>query len=155
MPDQVLFDFAVPDELLQEAVAKSRDPEVIADLAVMPGTGEGKPPALVGILRQNGFAPLILLTLAALVPGSFGNGIALIGTNLEHSFHIHDAALGAVTFVAAVAQLLWAVPLALRATAATTLRLPRSAQRARGTAHSSWATAATKTSAPSAASWMW
>ena len=113
MADQVLFDFAVPDELLQEAVAKSRDPEAIADLAVMPGTGEGKPPPLVGILRQNGFAPLVLLTLAAIVPGSFGNGIALIGTNLEHSFHIHDAALGAVTFVAAVAQLLWAVPLAL------------------------------------------
>ena len=49
--------------------------------------------------------------MAALVPGTFGNGISLIGTNLEHSFHIHDAALGAVTFVAAVAQLLWAVPL--------------------------------------------
>jgi ABC-type branched-subunit amino acid transport system ATPase component/sugar phosphate permease len=113
MPDQVLFDFAVPDELLQEAVAKSRDPEVIADLAVMPGTGEGKPPPFIGILRDNGFAPLVLLTMAALVPGTFGNGIALIGTNLEHSFHIHDAALGAVTFVAAVAQLLWAVPLAL------------------------------------------
>src|SRR5271156_3042960 len=113
MPDKVLFDFAVPDELLQEAVAKSRDPEVIADLAVMPGTGEGKPPPFIGILRQSGFAPLVLLTLAALVPGTFGNGISLIGTNLEHSFHIHDAALGAVTFVAAVAQLLWAVPLAL------------------------------------------
>jgi len=113
MDDQVLFDFAVPDELLQEVVAKSADPEAIADLAVMPGTGEGKPPALIGILRQHGFAPLVLLTAAALVPGSFGNGIAIIGTNLEHSFHIHDAALGAVTFVGAVAQLLWAVPLAL------------------------------------------
>ena len=47
------------------------------------------------------------------MPGTFGNGIAIIGTNLEHSFHIHDAALGAVTFVGSVAQLLWAVPLAL------------------------------------------
>ena len=79
----------------------------------MPGTGEGKPPPLLGILRTSGFAPLVLLTAAAIVPGSFGNGISLIGTNLEHSFHIHDAALGAVTFVGAVAQLLWAVPLAL------------------------------------------
>ena len=113
MTDQALFDFAVPDELLQEVVAKSKDPEVIADLAVMPGTGEGKPPSLLGILRGNGFAPLVLLTAAAIVPGTFNNGIALIGTNLEHSFHIHDAALGAVTFVASVAQLLWAVPLAL------------------------------------------
>src|ERR1700730_3030033 len=113
MADQVLFDFAVPDELLEEVVAKSRDPDVIADIGVMPGTGEGKPPALIGILRTNGFAPLVLLTAAALVPGSFQKGIALIGTNLEHSFHIHDAALGAVTFVASVSQLLWAVPLAV------------------------------------------
>ena len=113
MADPVLFDFAVPDELLQEVVAKSKDPEVVAALDVMPGTGEGKAPPLIGILRVSGFAPLILLTAAALVPGSFGNGISLIGTNLEHTFHIHDAALGAVTFVAAVAQLLWAVPLAL------------------------------------------
>ncbi|MGD0391446.1 MAG: ATP-binding protein [Acidimicrobiales bacterium] len=113
MADPVLFDFAVPDELLQEVVAKSSDPDVVAALDVMPGTGEGKAPPLMGILRGSGFAPLILLTAAALVPGSFGNGISLIGTNLEHTFRIHDAALGAMTFVAAVAQLLWAVPLAL------------------------------------------
>ncbi len=113
MADQVVFDFAVPDELLKEVVAKSSDPETVAALDVMPGTGEGKPPALMGILRQSGFSPLVLLTAAALVPGSFGNGISLIGNNLEQSFHIHDAALGAVTFSAAVAQLLWAVPLAL------------------------------------------
>jgi ABC-type branched-subunit amino acid transport system ATPase component/sugar phosphate permease len=111
--DSQLFDFAVPDELLQEAVSKSHDQEAVADVALMPGTGEGKPPALTGILNRGGWAPLILLTAAALVPGSFGNGISLIGNNLEHSFHIHDAALGAVTFVASVAQLLWAVPLAL------------------------------------------
>ena len=113
MTDQVVFDFAVPDELLKEVVAKSSNPEAIADLATMPGTGEGKPPPLIGILHQYGYAPLVLLTLAALVPGTIGNGVSLIGTNLEHSFHIHDAALGAVTFVGSVAQLLWAVPLAL------------------------------------------
>jgi hypothetical protein len=113
MGDQVRFDFAVPDELLQEVVARSGRPEFIADLAVMPGTGEGKPPPLTGILRQYGYAPLVLLTAAAIVPDTFGNGISVIGQNLEHSFHIHDAALGAVTFVAAIAQLAWAVPLAL------------------------------------------
>jgi ABC-type branched-subunit amino acid transport system ATPase component/sugar phosphate permease len=113
MADEALFDFAVPDELLKEVVSRSNDPVVEAALDVMPGTGEGKPPPLLDILRRSGFTPLVLLTLAAIVPGSFGNGIALIGTNLEHSFHIHDAALGAVTFVAQVAQLLWAVPLAL------------------------------------------
>jgi ABC-type branched-subunit amino acid transport system ATPase component/sugar phosphate permease len=113
MTDQVAFDFAVPEELLKEVVAKSRDPKAVAALDVMPGTGEGKPPPLVGILRENGFSPLVLLTMAALVPGTFGSGINIIGTNLETSFHMHDAALGAVAFVAQVAQLLWAVPLAL------------------------------------------
>ncbi|HUA94675.1 MAG TPA: MFS transporter, partial [Acidimicrobiales bacterium] len=109
----VLFDFTVPDELLQEAVSKHRDHEAVADVAMMPGTGEGKAPPLVGVLRQYGYAPLILLTAAAMVPGTFGNGIAIIGKNLEQTFHIHNAALASVTFVAQVAQLLWAVPLAV------------------------------------------
>ena len=113
MADQVVFDFAVPEELLKEVVAKSRDPRAVASLDVMPGTGEGKPPPLMGVLRENGFSPLVLLTMAALVPGTFGSGINIIGTNLETSFHMHDAALGAVAFVGQVAQLLWAVPLAL------------------------------------------
>ena len=113
MTEPLLFDFAVPDELLADVVTSGRHAETVAELAIIPGTGEGRPPPLIGILRSSGFAPLVLLTAAAIVPGSFGNGIALIGSNLEHSFHIHDAALGAVTFVASVAQLLWAVPLAL------------------------------------------
>ena len=113
MPDQALFDFTVPDELLQEAVARHRDADVVADVAIMPGTGEGKAPSLTGILRKAGYAPLVLLTAAAMVPGTFVNGIAIIGKNLEQSFHIHNTGLAAVAFVAQVAQLLWAVPLAL------------------------------------------
>jgi ABC-type branched-subunit amino acid transport system ATPase component/sugar phosphate permease len=115
MADQVLFDFTVPDELLQEALSTAKDQSAVADVAVMPGTGEGKAPALVGILRRYGFAPLVLLTAAALVPGTFGNGVAIIGKTLEHTFHIHNTALASVAFVAQVAQLLWAVPLALLA----------------------------------------
>jgi ABC-type branched-subunit amino acid transport system ATPase component/sugar phosphate permease len=111
--EEPLFDFAVPDDLLRDAVAQARDPEVVADLAVMPGTGEGKPPPLLGILRSSGYAPLVLMTGAALIPGTFGNGINLIGHNLEVSFHMSNASLGAVAFVAQVSQLLWAVPLAL------------------------------------------
>jgi ABC-type branched-subunit amino acid transport system ATPase component/sugar phosphate permease len=111
--EESLFAFAVPDELLKEALAKSRDSEAVADIALMPGTGEGKPPPLMGILRTAGFAPLVLLTLAAIVPATFGNGINLVGNDLERSFHLHDAGLGAVAFVVSVAQLLWAVPLAL------------------------------------------
>src|ERR1700691_5666091 len=79
----------------------------------MPGTGEGKPPPLIGILNQSGYAPLVLLTAGALVPGTFGNGINLIGKKLETSFHMSNASLGAVAFIAQVSQLLWAVPLAL------------------------------------------
>jgi ABC-type branched-subunit amino acid transport system ATPase component/sugar phosphate permease len=111
--DDPLFDFAVPEDLLREAVAQVKDPEVVADIDVMPGTGEGKPPPLVGILRSFGYAPLVLLTAAALVPGTFGNGISLIGANLKTSFHMSNASLGAVAFIAQVSQLLWAVPLAV------------------------------------------
>jgi len=110
---QPLFSFVVPDELLKEAVAKSRDSEAVADVALMPGTGEGKPPPLMGILRESGIAPLLLFTLAAIVPSTFGNGINLIGNNLEKTFHLHDTGLGAVGFVQSAAPLLWAVPLAL------------------------------------------
>ena len=113
MADQVQFDFAVPDELLQAVAAKTGNPDLVADRKLMPGTGEGKPPRFTGILRQYGYLPLVLLTAAAIVPDTFGNGISLIGNNLEKSFHIHDEALGAMVFVASVAQVLWSVPLAL------------------------------------------
>jgi ABC-type branched-subunit amino acid transport system ATPase component/sugar phosphate permease len=98
---------------LKEALAKSRGAEAIADVALMPGVGEGKPPPLIGILRESGFAPLVVLTLAAILPSTFGNGINLIGNNLERAFQLNDASLGAVGFVGSAAPLLWAVPLAL------------------------------------------
>jgi ABC-type branched-subunit amino acid transport system ATPase component/sugar phosphate permease len=111
--DAPLFDFAVPDDLLRDAVSHAKDPEVIASMEMMPGTGEGKPPPLTAILKSSGYAPLVLLTGAALIPGTFTNGISLIGHSLEVSFHMSNAALGAVAFVGQVSQLLWAVPLAL------------------------------------------
>ena len=113
MSEGVLFEFTVPDELLREAVTRLPDPEAVAEIGVIPGTGEGKPPPLLGILRSSGYAPLVLLTVAAIVPSTFGAGINLIGNNLEKSFHLSDAGLGAVAFVASVSQFLWAVPLAL------------------------------------------
>jgi ABC-type branched-subunit amino acid transport system ATPase component/sugar phosphate permease len=113
MSEGVLFEFTVPDELLKEAVTRLEDPETVADIALIPGTGEGKPPPLVGILRHSGYAPLVLLTVAAIVPSTFGAGVNLIGNNLEKTFHLSDAGLGAVAFVASVSQFLWAVPLAL------------------------------------------
>ena len=113
MTDAPLFDFAVPDDLLRDAVSQAKDPEVIASIEMMPGTGEGKPPPLTAILKSSGYAPLVLLTGAALIPGTFTNGISLIGHNLQVSFHMSNASLGAVAFVAQVSQLMWAVPLAL------------------------------------------
>ena len=113
MTDDPLFDFAVPEDLLREAVSQVKDAEVVADLEVMPGTGEGKPPRADRHPEELGLRPARPLTAAALVPGTFGNGIALIGKNLETSFHMSNASLGAVAFIAQVSQLLWAVPLAV------------------------------------------
>jgi ABC-type branched-subunit amino acid transport system ATPase component/sugar phosphate permease len=111
--DAPLFGFTVPDELLREAVARSRDPKAVAALEMIPGTGEGKPPPLVHILREGGVAPLALLTLAALVTGTISNGIGLLGPEIQKSFRLSDAGLGAVTFVAAVSQIGWGLPVAV------------------------------------------
>ena len=113
MSEGALFEFTVPDELLREAVTRLPDQVSEAEIGIIPGTGEGKPPPLLGILRKSGYAPLVLLTLAAIVPSTHGAGVNLIGNNLEKSFHLSDAGLGAVAFVASVSQFLWAVPLAL------------------------------------------
>jgi len=108
-----LFGFTVPDELLREAVARSRDPKAVAALELVPGTGEGKPPPLLHVLREGGVAPLALLTAAALVTGTVSNGIGLLGPDIQKSFRLSDAGLGAVTFVAAVAQIGWGLPVAV------------------------------------------
>ena len=79
----------------------------------MPGTGEGKPPPLSGILRQYGAAPLVLLTLAALIPGTFSNAIGTLAPDIQRSFHLSDTGLGAVTFVGGVAQIAWGLPVAV------------------------------------------
>ncbi|MHB1583095.1 MAG: MFS transporter [Acidimicrobiales bacterium] len=113
MPEAGLFEFTVPDELLREAVAHHRDQRAVADLALVPGTGEGKPPSLVGILRAGGVAPLALMTAAAFVPGMFSNGLGVLGPNIQHSFRLSLAGLGALTFVAAVAQIAWGLPVAV------------------------------------------
>jgi hypothetical protein len=111
--EQPLFDFVVPDELLAAAVSRSRDKEAVADVAMMPGTGEGKPPPLMGILREGGFSPLVLLTAATLVTGTITNGLGILGPEIKHSFHLSDAGLGAVFFVGAVAQIAWGMPVAV------------------------------------------
>jgi ABC-type branched-subunit amino acid transport system ATPase component/sugar phosphate permease len=115
MPEQGLFEFTVPDELLKEAVSKHRDREVVADLELVPGTGEGKPPSIWGILRKSGFSPLLLFTAAALVSSTFGAGIGLLGPNIQRAFHLSDTGLAATAFVVNVAQVAWAIPVAVAA----------------------------------------
>ena len=44
MTDDPLFDFAVPEDLLREAVSQVKDADVVADLDVMPGTGRASRP---------------------------------------------------------------------------------------------------------------
>ena len=85
----------------------------VTDLSVMPGTGEGKPPPLMGILREHGFAPLVLLTAAAMVTDTIVNGIGILGPEIKRSFHLSDTGLGAVIFVGAVAQIAWGMPVAV------------------------------------------
>ena len=113
MAEGALFEFTVPDELLQEAVSRHRDPAAVADIAMMPGTGEGKPPPLLNILRTSGYAPMLLMGAAAFVPDMIGNGLAVLGPNVQHSFHLSLAGLGAVSFVAAIAQIAWGLPVAI------------------------------------------
>jgi len=108
-----VFDFTVPDELLQEVVRTHKDREAVADLALVPGTGEGKPPPLLGVLRSNGFAGLVLLTAGAIVTGTIQSGIGVLGPDIRRSFHLSLAGLGALTFVAAVAQIGWGLPVAV------------------------------------------
>jgi ABC-type branched-subunit amino acid transport system ATPase component/sugar phosphate permease len=109
----VLFDFTVPDELLREAVDRSRDREAVADLSLVPGTGDGPPNRLWNVLKENGFAPLVLLTLAALVPGTFVNGVNTLAPDIQRSFHLSNAGLGALAFTGAVAQIGWGLPVAV------------------------------------------
>ncbi|HLX89662.1 MAG TPA: ATP-binding protein [Acidimicrobiales bacterium] len=111
--EEPLFAFTVPDELLKEVVAKSKDQEQLAGLELVPGTGEGKPPPLLPILRVGGFLPLILLTAGALVTNLIQSGIGVLGPEIRRSFHLSDAGLGALTFVAAVSQIAWGLPVAV------------------------------------------
>ena len=112
-PGEPLLSFAVPDDLLQAAVAASHAEEAVADIKLMPGTGEGKPPPILGILGRYGYAPVTLMTLAALIVGIVDSGLGVLAPDIQRTFHIKDAALGAVVFVASAAQIGVGLPVAL------------------------------------------
>jgi ABC-type branched-subunit amino acid transport system ATPase component/sugar phosphate permease len=109
-----LLSFAVPDDLLKAAVASSGAEEAVADLQLMPGVGEGKPPPILGILRHYGWAPVTLMTLAAFVVAVLDSGLGgVLAPDIQRSFHINDAELGAAVFAASAAQIGVGLPVAL------------------------------------------
>ena len=108
-----LLSFAVPDDLLREAIAASNAQEAVADLQMMPGVGEGKPPPILGIFRKYGYAPVTYMTLAALVVATLDSGLGVLAPDIQRSFHINDAELGAAVFAASAAQIGIGLPVAL------------------------------------------
>jgi len=104
-PSEPLLSFAVPDDLLREAVAASNAEDMVADLQLMPGVGEGKPPPIRSILKGYGWAPVTYLTLAAFVVAMLDNGLlGVLAPDIQRSFRINDAELGAAVFAASAAH---------------------------------------------------
>ncbi|MEX2268629.1 MAG: ATP-binding protein [Acidimicrobiia bacterium] len=111
---QPLLSFAVPEDLLREAVAYSNAEDIVADLKMMPGVGEGKPPPMLSIFRRFGWRPVTYLTLAAFVVAMLDNGLlGVLAPDIQRSFRINDAELGAAVFAASAAQFGIALPVAL------------------------------------------
>ena len=112
-PKEPLLSFAVPDDLLREAVVASNAEDDVADLQLMPGVGKGKPPPIRGILHNYGWAPVTIMTLAALVVATLDSGLGVLAPDIQRSFHINDAELGAAIFAASAAQIAVGLPIAL------------------------------------------
>jgi ABC-type branched-subunit amino acid transport system ATPase component/sugar phosphate permease len=114
MPDhEPLLDFAVPDDLLKAAVSSSHAEEAVADLQLMPGVGVGKPPPIRKILESYGYKPVTILFFASLIIGTIDSGLGVLAPDIQRSFHVKDAALGAAVFAASAAQIAVGLPIAL------------------------------------------
>ena len=115
MSDAPLFHFAVPDELLKEALAHAPVSEAVADVKLVPGTGEGGPPAMRNILQRYGLAGIGLFTMAALITLTIDNGVSgpILAPDIQKSFHLSDVGLGLVAGLTNVSQIAIGVPIAL------------------------------------------
>ena len=113
-PREPLLSFAVPDDLLREAVAASNAEDAVADVKLMPGVGEGKPPPMLSILKRFGWTPVTYLTMAAFTVAMLDNGLlGVLAPDIQRDFRVSDAALGAAVFAASAAQIGIALPVAL------------------------------------------
>ena len=91
-PTGPLLSFAVPEDLLREAVAASNAEDMVADLQLMPGVGEGTPPPMMSIFRRFGWQPVTYFTMAAFVVAVLDNGLTgTLAPNIQHSFRVNDA----------------------------------------------------------------
>jgi len=111
----------VPPELLRTAIARTKADVRVADVSLMAGVDStsarsgraAKAAALWSVLQTSGFAPIALITLAAIVAGTVDTGVAILAPNIEKTFHLNDAALGAVAFASSAAPFILGIPLAL------------------------------------------
>ena len=114
LTDAPLLDFAVPDELLREALAHTQTTESVADLSLMPGTGEGKSPPILPILRRFGWSGVTFFTAAALVTLVIDNGVSgVLAPDIQKSFHLSDPGLGLIAGLTSASQVLIGLPIAL------------------------------------------
>jgi ABC-type branched-subunit amino acid transport system ATPase component/sugar phosphate permease len=112
-PEERLLEVDVPEELLRVAEARTKAGPVVADAALMPGVGAGAPPRLRPLLRAYGWRPLALVSMAAVLPQAIESGIGILGPDIQRTFGISDAGLGAVAFLMAASYLALGIPLAL------------------------------------------
>ncbi|MEY2423899.1 MAG: branched-chain amino acid transport system ATP-binding protein [Acidimicrobiaceae bacterium] len=113
MAEQTLLDVVVPDELLRTAMARAGTEEALVGVELMPGVGRGAPPPLLPLLRTWGVAPLIALGLAGFLVQMVDSGIGILGPDIQRTFGLSDAGLGAVAFVSSASFLGLGIPLAL------------------------------------------
>lgn len=109
------LDFTVPDELLRTATGGSSPEDSSPDIAAVPGEAEGLPPPLRSILGTYGVTGLALMTLGNVLVRGVESGVAILGPDIQESFALSDAGLGAVMFTMAAAYFVSGLPLALAA----------------------------------------
>jgi ABC-type branched-subunit amino acid transport system ATPase component/sugar phosphate permease len=111
--NEALLDLAVPEDLLRTAIARTKTEEAVADVALMPGVGDGKPPPLLPLLRTWGAGGIGLMLTASWLVHSLESGIGILGPDIKKTFGLSDAGLGALIFVMSAAYFVLGIPVAL------------------------------------------
>ena len=111
-----VLDLAVPEDLLRAASATARpDAADALDDLVVPGVGDGAPPRLRDVLQRGDMRPVTALAAAAFLAHTLESSIGILGPDIQDTFGLSDAGLGAVAFVMSGSYLALGVPVALAA----------------------------------------